>query len=181
MNRLRNISIGIFIVYERVGSLVYNLLCRGRDKVFSLYTNTQVTTSQKNKRFRPHDIEDSIMSIGDEEELNEVPASSFHHSTTQVTKYEEDFMEENYQEEIVYNKDYNQVMIKSFGNKIYIICKESKEQQVIERMSTKTCILSEYKEWSSERGMEKRSLLVFQVMDEIDEMEGNTELWDLKN
>ena len=90
-------------------------------------------------------------------------------------------MEENYQEEIVYNKDYNQVMIKSYGNKIYIICKESKEQQVIERMSTKTCILSEYKEWSSERGMEKRSLLVFQVMDEIDEMEGNTDLWDLKN
>jgi len=29
--------------------------------------------------------------------------------------------------------------------------------------------------------MEKRSLLVFQVMDEIDEMEGNTDLWDLKN
>ena len=56
MNRLRNISIGIFIVYERVGSLVYNFLCRSRDKVFSLYTNTQV----KNKRFRPHDIEDSI-------------------------------------------------------------------------------------------------------------------------
>jgi len=171
MNRLRNISIGIFIVYERVGSLVYNLLCRGRDKVFSLYTNTQV----KNKRFRPNDIEDSTM---DDEELREIPASSFHH---QVTKYEEDFMEENYQEEIVYNKDYNQVMVKSFGNKIYIICKESKEQQVIERMSTPTCILSEYKEWSSERGMEKRSLLVFQVMDEIDEMEGNTELWDLKN
>ena len=171
MNRLRNISIGIFIVYERVGSLVYNLLCRGRDKVFSLYTNTQV----KNKRFRPHDIEDSIM---DDEELNEIPASSFHH---QVTKYEEDFMEENYQEEIVYNKDYNQVMIKSFGNKIYIICKESKEQQVIDRMTTPTCILSEYKEWNSERGMEKRSLLVFQVMDEIDEMEGNTDLWDLKN
>ena len=171
MNRLRNISIGIFIVYERVGSLVYNLLCRGRDKVFSLYTNTQV----KNKRFRPNDIEDSIM---DDEELREIPASSFHH---QVTKYEEDFMEENYQEEIVYNKDYNQVMVKSYGNKIYIICKESKEQQVIERMSTPTCILSEYKEWSSERGMEKRSLLVFQVMDEIDEREGNTELWDLKN
>ena len=171
MNRLRNISIGIFIVYERVGSLVYNLLCRGRDKVFSLYTNTQV----KNKRFRPNDIEDSTM---DDEELREIPASSFHH---QVTKYEEDFMEENYQEEIVYNKDYNQVMIKSYGNKIYIICKESKEQQVIERMSTPTCILSEYKEWSSERGMEKRSLLVFQVMDEIDEREGNTELWDLKN
>ena len=171
MNRLRNISIGIFIVYERVGSLVYNLLCRGRDKVFSLYTNTQV----KNKRFRPNDIEDSIM---DDEELNEIPASSFHH---QVTPYEEDFMEENYQEEIVYNKDYNQVMVKSYGNKIYIICKESKEQQVIERMSTKTCILSEYKEWSSERGMERRSLLVFQVMDEIDEMEGNTDLWDLKN
>ena len=171
MNRLRNISIGIFIVYERVGSLVYNLLCRGRDKVFSLYTNTQV----KNKRFRPNDIEDSTM---DDEELREIPASSFHH---QVTKYEEDFMEENYQEEIVYNKDYNQVMVKSYGNKIYIICKESKEQQVIERMSTPTCILSEYKEWSSERGMEKRSLLVFQVMDEIDEREGNTELWDLKN
>ena len=171
MNRLRNISIGIFIVYERVGSLVYNLLCRGRDKVFSLYTNTQV----KNKRLRPNDIEDSTM---DDEELREIPASSFHH---QVTKYEEDFMEENYQEEIVYNKDYNQVMVKSYGNKIYIICKESKEQQVIERMSTPTCILSEYKEWSSERGMEKRSLLVFQVMDEIDEREGNTELWDLKN
>ena len=171
MNRLRNISIGIFIVYERVGSLVYNLLCRGRDKVFSLYTNTQV----KNKRFRPNDIEDSTM---DDEELREIPASSFHH---QVTKYEEDFMEENYQEEIVYNKDYNQVMVKSYGNKIYIICKESKEQQVIKRMSTPTCILSEYKEWSSERGMEKRSLLVFQVMDEIDEREGNTELWDLKN
>ena len=55
----------------------------------------------------------------DDEELNEIPASSFHH---QVTKYEEDFMEENYQDEIVYNKDYNQVMIKSYGNKIYIIC-----------------------------------------------------------
>ena len=171
MSKLRNISIGIFIIYERVGSLVYNLLCRGRDKVFSLYTNTQV----KNKRFRPQNIEDSIM---DDEELREIPASSFHH---QVTPYEEDFMEENYQEEIVYNKDYNQVMIKSFGNKIYIICKESKEQQVIDRMTTNTCILSEYKEWSSERGMEKRSLLVFQVMDETNEIEGNTELWDLKN
>ena len=171
IDRLKNISIGIFIVYERVGSLVYNFLCRSRDKMFSLHKNTQV----KNKPYRPNDIEDSIM---DDEELNEIPASSFHH---QVTKYEEDFMEENYQEEIVYNKDYNQVMIKSFGNKIYIICKESKEQQVIKRMSTPTCILSEYKEWSSERGMEKRSLLVFQVMDEIDEMEGNTDLWDLKN
>ena len=171
MSKLRNISIGIFIIYERVGSLVYNFLCRSRDKMFSLHKNTQV----KNKPYRPHDIEDSIM---DDEELNEIPASSFHH---QVTPYEEDFMEENYQEEIVYNKDYNQVMIKSFGNKIYIICKESKEQQVIDRMTTKTCMLSEYKEWNSERGMEPRSLLVFQVMDEIDEREGNTELWDLKN
>ena len=171
MSKLRNISIGIFIIYERVGSLVYNFLCRSRDKMFSLHKNTQV----KNKPYRPNDIEDSIM---DDEELNEIPASSFHH---QVTPYEEDFMEENYQEEIVYNKDYNQVMVKSFGNKIYIICKESKEQQVIDRMTTKTCMLSEYKEWNSERGMEPRSLLVFQVMDEIDEMEGNTELWDLKN
>ena len=64
MNRLRNISIGIFIVYERV--VLFIIFCAGRDKVFSLYTNTQVRIND----FEKHDIEDSIM---DDEELNEIP------------------------------------------------------------------------------------------------------------
>ena len=48
----------------------------------------------------------------------------------------------------VYNQWDNQVMVKTNGDMIYIICKDEEQvQPVMSRMTTDTCILSDYEEW----------------------------------
>ena len=53
------------------------------------------------------------------------------------------------------------------GDLIYIICtKESQIQEVINKMSTDTCILSEYEEW--DEGDDMNWILKFKVLHEYD-------------
>jgi hypothetical protein len=55
---------------------------------------------------------------------------------------------------IVYNKFDNEVMVKTNGDYIYIICqKEDQVQPVMDRMNTDTCFLSEYEEWDEQPSM----------------------------
>ena len=53
------------------------------------------------------------------------------------------------------------------GDLIYIICtKEHQVQEVLDRMATDSCILSEYEEWVEEEDM--KWILKFKVLSEFD-------------
>ena len=53
------------------------------------------------------------------------------------------------------------------GDLIYIICtKEHQVQEGLDRMSTDSCILSEYEEWDEEEDM--KWILKFKVLSEFD-------------
>ena len=57
-------------------------------------------------------------------------------------------------DDVVYNKFDNEVMVKTGGEYIYIIChNEDQVQPVLDRMNTDTCILSDYEEWDEEEDM----------------------------
>ena len=63
---------------------------------------------------------------------------------------------------IVYNRPENQVFVKSQDNKLYIVChKEKQMQQVIDRMTTDNCKLTEYEEWDGQY------LMTFEVGEDI--------------
>ena len=67
----------------------------------------------------------------------------------------------------VYNQWDNQVMVKTNGDMIYIICKDEEQvQPVMSRMTTDTCILSDYEEW--DEGDDMKWILTFRVLDEFD-------------
>ena len=67
----------------------------------------------------------------------------------------------------VYNQWDNQVMVKTNGDMIYIICKDEEQvQPVMSRMTTDTCILSDYEEW--DEGDDMKWILTFKVLDEFD-------------
>ena len=67
----------------------------------------------------------------------------------------------------VYNQWDNQVMVKTNGDMIYIICKDEEQvQPVMNRMTTDTCILSDYEEW--DEGDDMKWILTFKVLDEFD-------------
>ena len=67
----------------------------------------------------------------------------------------------------VYNQWDNQVMVKTNGDMIYIICKDEEQvQPVMNRMTTDTCILSDYEEW--DEGDDMKWILTFRVLDEFD-------------
>ena len=70
---------------------------------------------------------------------------------------------------VVYNHYDNEVMIKTNGDYIYIICKEEDQvQPVLDRMNTDTCILSDYEEW--DEGEDMKWILTFKVFDEPQDM-----------
>jgi hypothetical protein len=67
----------------------------------------------------------------------------------------------------VYNRPDNIVMVRTNGDYIYIICKEEDQvQPVLDRMSTDTCILSDYEEW--DEGNDMKWILTFKLLDEFD-------------
>jgi len=70
-------------------------------------------------------------------------------------------------DEAVYNQWDNEVMVKTNGDMIYIICKDEEQvQPVMNRMTTDTCILSDYEEW--DEGDDMKWILTFKVLDEFD-------------
>ena len=70
---------------------------------------------------------------------------------------------------VVYNNPENMVMVKSYGNKIVVVCKdESQVQPVMDRMNTDTCILSDYEEW--DEGEDMKWILTFKVTDDYEQL-----------
>ena len=70
-------------------------------------------------------------------------------------------------DDAVYNQWDNEVMVKTNGDMIYIICKDEEQvQPVMSRMTTDTCILSDYEEW--DEGDDMKWILTFKVLDEFD-------------
>ena len=70
-------------------------------------------------------------------------------------------------DDAVYNQWDNEVMVKTNGDMIYIICKDEEQvQPVMSRMTTDTCILSDYEEW--DEGDDMKWILTFRVLDEYD-------------
>ncbi len=61
----------------------------------------------------------------------------------------------------------NLLYVKSEGDKIVIICnKESQQEDVINRMTTDTCILDSYEEWDEDD--DKKWILTFRILDEYE-------------
>ena len=61
----------------------------------------------------------------------------------------------------------NLLYVKSEGDKIIIICnKESQQEDVINRMTTDTCILDSYEEWDEDD--DKKWILTFRILDEYE-------------
>ena len=70
-------------------------------------------------------------------------------------------------DEAVYNQWDNEVMVKTNGDMIYIICKDEEQvQPVMSRMTTDTCILSDYEEW--DEGDDMKWILTFRLLDEYE-------------
>ena len=72
-------------------------------------------------------------------------------------------------ENIVYNGPDNEVMVRTNGDYIYIVCKEEDQvQPVLDRMNTDTCILSDYEEWDEDEDM--KWILTFKVTDDYEQL-----------
>jgi hypothetical protein len=70
-------------------------------------------------------------------------------------------------ENTIYNRPTNEVMVRTNGNFIYIICnKEEQVQPVMDKMTNNTCYLSDYEEWDDDEDM--RWILTFKILDEFD-------------
>ena len=64
-------------------------------------------------------------------------------------------------DDVVYNKWDNQVMVKTAGDLIYIVChKEEQQEKVIQKMTTDNCLLESYEVWEDEM-----TILTFRVLD----------------
>ena len=67
----------------------------------------------------------------------------------------------------VYNHPENEVLVKTNGDLIYIICsKESQQDIVIQKMVNDNCILESYEEWDEDEDM--KWILTFRVLDDYD-------------
>ena len=67
----------------------------------------------------------------------------------------------------VYNYPENEVLVKTNGDLIYIICnKESQQDIVIQKMVNDNCILESYEVWDEDDDM--KWILVFRILDEYD-------------
>ena len=70
-------------------------------------------------------------------------------------------------ENIIYNRPTNEVMVRTSGNFIYIICnKEEQVQSVMDKMVNDTCYLSDCEEWDEDDNM--KWILTFKILDEFD-------------
>tara|TARA_B100000959_G_C14522891_1_gene436194 strand:+ start:286 stop:528 length:243 start_codon:yes stop_codon:yes gene_type:complete len=73
----------------------------------------------------------------------------------------------NLKDDTVYNRANNEVYVKSEGDLIYVICnKESQQDIVVQKMTTKNCILDSYEEW--DEGDDMKWILIFKILDEFD-------------
>jgi len=73
----------------------------------------------------------------------------------------------NLKENIVYNHSDNEVLVKTYGDLIYIICnKESQQDIVVRKMINDNCMLESYEVW--DEGDDMKWILVFRILDEID-------------
>ena len=64
-------------------------------------------------------------------------------------------------DDVVYNKWDNQVIVKTAGDLIYIVChKEEQQEKVIQKMTTDNCLLESYEVWEDEK-----TILTFRVLD----------------
>ena len=73
----------------------------------------------------------------------------------------------NLKENIVYNNSDNEVLVKTNGDLIYIICnKESQQDIVVRKMINDNCMLESYEVW--DEGDDMKWILVFRILDEID-------------
>ena len=62
---------------------------------------------------------------------------------------------------IVYNNSDNQVMVKTEGDLIYIICNSEEQQDtVVKKMTTDKCSLESYEVWEDDK-----VILMFRVLD----------------
>tara|TARA_R100000005_G_C4910141_1_gene148211 strand:- start:170 stop:397 length:228 start_codon:yes stop_codon:yes gene_type:complete len=67
-------------------------------------------------------------------------------------------------ENVIYNQPDNQVMVKTDGDLIYIICNSDDQQDtVVKRMTTDNCLLESYEVWE-----EEQVILTFRVLDEYE-------------
>ena len=67
----------------------------------------------------------------------------------------------------VYNHPENEVLVKTNGDLIYIICnKESQQDIVIQKMVNDNCILESYEEW--DEGDDMKWILTFKILDEYE-------------
>ena len=72
-------------------------------------------------------------------------------------------------DDVIYNKFDNEVMVKTAGEYIYIICNnEEQVEPVMSRMTTDTCFLSDYEEWDEDEDM--KWILTFKVLDDLDQL-----------
>jgi len=64
----------------------------------------------------------------------------------------------------VYNRADNEVMVRTNGDEILIICNtESQMDKVVQKMTTDTCKLAGYEEWDDDS--DKKYILTFLVCD----------------
>ena len=73
----------------------------------------------------------------------------------------------NLKENIVYNHSDNEVLVKTNGDLIYIICNKESQQDIdIQKMVNDNCILESYEEWVDDS--DKKWILIFKILDEFD-------------
>ena len=69
-----------------------------------------------------------------------------------------------YRENVIYNQPDNQVMVKTDGDLIYVICNSEEQQHtVVKKMTTDNCLLESYEVWEDEK-----VILTFRVLDEYE-------------
>ena len=69
-----------------------------------------------------------------------------------------------YRENVIYNQPDNQVMVKTDGDLIYVICNSEEQQDtVVKKMTTDNCLLESYEVWENEK-----VILTFRVLDEYE-------------
>ena len=74
----------------------------------------------------------------------------------------------NLKENIVYNHSDNEVLVKTNGDLIYIICnKESQQDIVVRKMINDNCMLESYEVW--DEGEDMKWILVFRLLDRYKE------------
>ena len=73
----------------------------------------------------------------------------------------------NLKENTVYNYPENEVLVKTNGDLIYIICnKESQLDIIVKKMINDNCMLESYEVW--DEGDDMKWILVFRILDEFD-------------